>query len=258
MKRWMILNGKRILPAAFCAAAVCAAAVLSLGRAAFLSASAEPHHYPIRRVQTAEQKVALSFDSDSDDQETQRLLAVLRRYHVQSTFFVTGAWVDKYPASAKAIADAGHELGNHSDTHPRLTRLNRAQLSEQISACSRKVQAAAGVRPALFRPPYGGGDARVVAAAESLGLLCVEWDVDSLDWRNLTPRQIAERVTEQVRPGSIVLFQNGAKNTAAALPKILDTLLSEGYSVVPVSRLVYSSGFVVDETGLQRKADSEN
>lgn len=251
----IVLSEKKLVSLFCCAVLLAAAAVLTLHGVLAAMTSAEAGLYPIRCVQTQEKKIALTFDADTDNLETQKLIEILRRYHVKSTFFVVGAWVGKYPESLQALTAAGHEIGNHSNTHPHMTGRSRADMAAQMADCSRRIETAAGVRPKFFRAPYGDTGPEVVAAAQSLGMVSVEWSVDSFDWRNLPPGQIARRVIDQARPGAIVLLHCGAKNTATALPEILETLQAEGYQIVPVSLLLYQDHFIVTESGVQVRTD---
>lgn len=164
---------------------------------------------------------------------------------------MVGAWVDKYPESVKALAKAGHEVCNHSNTHPHMPKLSQGEMTEQITECSRKIQSITGTAPLLFRPPYGDYNNAVIHTVNGLKMVPIQWNVDSLDWKNPSPQQIEKRVLSQVKPGSIVLFHNGAKNTPAALPSILQTLQAQGYKIVPVSQLVYKSNYTIDVAGMQ-------
>lgn len=207
---------------------------------------------PIYCVDKGEEKIcAISFDAAWGNEDTAELISILEKYNVKTTFFVVGDWVDKYPESVKQLADAGHEIMNHSNKHPHMTKLSDEQMKSEINACSDKIQAITGVRPILFRPPYGDYNDRVVSNARSINHYTIQWDVDSLDWKDLEPEAIYDRVTKRVSPGSIVLFHNAAKNTPAALPKILDKLIGDGYKIVPISQLIYKENFKINNAGKQ-------
>ncbi|WP_457945268.1 polysaccharide deacetylase family protein [Caproiciproducens sp. LBM24188] len=249
--KWMIISEKRVV-GVLCGICFLAVAAMAAPNVLSEAAFSESRAIPIRSVQTSEKRAALTFDADSDDLETRRLLEVLQRYQVKCTFFTVGAWAEKYPESIRAITAQGHEIGNHSATHPHLSALSRQQISAQMQSCSRSIQNARGARPTLFRPPYGESESVVAQVARSLQMTCVLWNVDSMDWINLPPREISERVVTQVEPGSIVLLHcGGARNTASALPRILKTLQSEGYELVPVSQLLYPEPYAVTEAGVQ-------
>jgi len=108
-----------------------------------------------------------------------------------------------------------------------------------------------GVRPTLFRPPYGEYDDHVITTTRAAGLEPIQWDVDSLDWKDLSAGDITKRVTSKVQPGSIVLFHNAAKHTPEALPGILENLIGQGYTLVPISELILPGNYTIDHTGRQ-------
>ena len=181
------------------------------------------------------------------------------QFQIKATFFVVGEWVDKYPESVKALHDAGHEIMNHSDTHAHFNSLSADQILADIQACNDKIEAVTGVRPTLVRCPYGEYDNHVVTAIRSAGMEPIQWDVDSLDWKNLSAEEITKRVVSRVCPGSIVLFHNAALHTPEALPDILEALLRDGYTFVPISQLIlpgtYHTDYVIDHTGRQCPAE---
>ena len=207
---------------------------------------------PIYCVDKGEEKIcAISFDAAWGNEDTEKLIKILDEYKVKTTFFVVGSWVDKYPESVKALADAGHEIMNHSDSHPHFSQISDDKLREEIKNCSEKIEKITGKKVDLLRPPYGDYNARVVNCVNDMEHYTIQWSVDSLDWKNLTSEQIHKRVTENIHPGAIVLFHNAAKNTPAALPSILKTLTDDGYKIVPVSKLIYKDNFKIDHTGKQ-------
>ena len=123
-----------------------------------------------------------------------------------------------------------------------------------VNACNDKIEAVTGTRPTLFRCPYGEYDNHVVSAVNSMGMHVIQWNVDSLDWKELSAQEITARVTKQVVPGSIILFHNAALHTPEALPGIIEYLQQEGYEILPVSQLILSGDTVIDHTGRQSKA----
>ncbi|MBQ2695678.1 MAG: polysaccharide deacetylase family protein [Clostridia bacterium] len=207
---------------------------------------------PIYNVDRGEEKVcSLTFDAAWDDADTDRLIEILDRYKVKATFFMVGSWVEKYPESVKKFADHGHEIMNHSDTHPHINQLSEEKVKEEIVGCADKIEAVTGKRPTLFRGPYGEYNNTVIQAAESLGHRVLQWDVDSLDWKDLATEDIVTRVTKRVKPGSIMLFHNGAKNTPAALPQIIEKLQAEGYQFVPATELLLPEPTKINHLGTQ-------
>ncbi len=206
---------------------------------------------PIYCVETEEKKISISFDAAWGNEQTETLIDILDDYGVKTTFFVVGDWVEKFPDSVKALHEAGHEVCNHSDTHPHMPQLSAAEQTAELQACNEKIAAITGVTPTLFRPPYGDYDNTTMTSVESCGMYAVQWDVDSLDWKNPTVEQMVERVTTKVQNGSIVLFHNGAENTPAALPLILEKLQADGYEIVPISELILKENYTIDGTGKQ-------
>ncbi len=221
---------------------------------AVVGASAATRRLPVYSVQRDGKYVSLSFDAAWGNEDTQALIDILGKYQVRATFFVVGDWAEKYPESVLALHEAGHEVMNHSNHHDHFNSLSTSKIIEDVNAASDRIEAVTGVRPTLFRCPYGEYDDHVIAAVESIGVTAVQWDVDSLDWKDYDAKTIFARVTGRVQPGSIVLFHNAALHTPEALPDILEYLLREGYSVVPVSELLLPGETAVDHTGRQHAA----
>ena len=164
--------------------------------------------------------------------------------------------MDKYPESVKALADAGHEIMNHSNTHPHLPQLSREDIIKEIQSADEKIGKITGVRPSLTRVPYGDYNDKVVDTLRGIGHYTIQWDVDSLDWKDLSSKEIYDRVTTKVKNGSIVLFHNAAKHTPQALPMIIENLQSKGFQLIPISKLIYKENFEIDHTGKQIKANT--
>ena len=219
-----------------------------------VGAAATSRDLPVYSVEREGKYVALSFDAAWGNEDTQQLIDILEKYGVKATFFVVGQWVDKYPDSVKALHDAGHEVMNHSDKHPHMTKLSASEIAREVNGCSDKVEAVTGVRPTLFRCPYGEYDDHVIAAVRSQGLTSVQWDVDSLDWKELSASEITKRVTGKVQPGSIVLFHNAGLHTPEALPGIIEYLQREEFTIVPISEILLTGDTFIDHTGRQHAA----
>ena len=156
-------------------------AVLMVAALLPFGASAAQEH-PIYCVQRNDKVVSLTFDAAWGDDHTQTLLNILNQYQVKATFFLVSIWVDAYPNWVKTLADSGMEIMNHSSTHPHLAQLSYSQVQAEVSGCSDKIQAITGVRPTLFRCPYGEYNNTVIRAIHDLGVTPIQWDVDSLDW----------------------------------------------------------------------------
>ena len=164
---------------------------------------------------------------------------------------MVGEWVDKYPESVKALHDAGHEVMNHSNTHAHYPQLSANEVVADLNACNDKIEKVTGTRPTLVRLPYGDYDDNSINAVRSIGMEPIQWDVDSLDWKDLAASEIVQRVTSKVQPGSIVLFHNAALHTPEALPSIIQSLLQEGYTFVPISQIILTGEYTIDHTGRQ-------
>lgn len=162
------------------AAVIAAAMFIAVETPSFVTTAASTKQLPIYSVERDQKMVALSFDAAWGNEDTQTLIDILGKYDVKVTFFVVGEWVDKYPESVKALSDAGHEVMNHSNDHAHFNSLSTDQIIENINACNDKIEAITGVRPTLFRPPYGEYDDHVIAAVRSIGMEPIQWDVEAL------------------------------------------------------------------------------
>lgn len=209
---------------------------------------------PIYCVQREDKVVALSFDAAWGNEDTQELIDILAQYKINTTFFVVGAWVDKYPDSVKALHDAGNEVMSHSDDHAHFASLSAEQIKANINASNDKIEAITGVRPTLFRCPYGEYNDTVISTVNGMGMTAIQWDVDSLDWKGISAADISDRVLKNVKSGSIVLFHNAAENTPEALPGIIEGLIADGYKIVPVSQILLTGDYTIDNTGMQCQA----
>ncbi len=136
---------------------------------------------PIYNVDRGEEKICtLTFDAAWDDADTDQLIEILDRYGVKATFFMVGSWVEKYPESVRKFSSHGHEIMNHSDTHPHINQLSEEKIKEEITKCADKIEAITGKRSALFRGPYGEYNNTVIQSAEALGHKVLQWDVETL------------------------------------------------------------------------------
>ncbi|MCT4604860.1 MAG: polysaccharide deacetylase family sporulation protein PdaB [Marinisporobacter sp.] len=210
---------------------------------------------PIYCVEQDQKKIAISFDAAWGDQYTQGILDTLDKYNVKTTFFLVGFWVDKYPDMVKKIHDKGHEVGNHSSTHPHMSKLSVEQISKELNETGGKIEKITGRKPILFRPPFGDYNNRLIDTAKENGYYTIQWDVDSLDWKELGTQPVVDRVTRNVKNGSIVLFHNNAKYVLEYLPLVIERLQKEGYEIVPISELIMKKDFYVDHTGMQKSKE---
>ena len=223
---------------------------------AIVGVSASSRELPIYSVKRDNKAVCLTFDAAWGNEDTQQLIDILNKYNVKATFFLVGQWVDKYPESVQALADAGMEIGNHSDDHPHMAKLSEKEIIDQLSACNGKIEAITGDEVTLFRCPYGEYDDDVIRTVNSMGMYPIQWNVDSLDWKDLSAADIYSRITANVTSGSIILFHNAAKHTPEALPDIIEYLLAEGYEIVTVSELLLQGNYEIDNTGMMYASGS--
>jgi peptidoglycan/xylan/chitin deacetylase (PgdA/CDA1 family) len=188
--------------------------------------------------------VALTFDAGSSAEPVPHILHALAQRGIRCTFFLTGQWIERYPDAARQIAEAGHELGNHSWSHPAFPSLTDEQIREQLRRTEEIALRVCGrsTKP-LFRPPFGARDERTRSVVAREGYLTIYWTIDSWDSvkKDISPQMITDRVMRYMRPGAIVLMHCGSEATAQALPQLLHLLEAQGYRVVTVSELLRAS-----------------
>lgn len=218
------------------------------------AAAASERKLPIYSVATSEKKISISFDCAWGVEHTDKILDELDRHNVRCTFFAVEFWVEKYPEYAKKVVERGHELGTHSKTHPYMSKLSAAEMQAELTSSSKKIEEVTGVKPTLFRPPYGDYNNQLIETSNKLGLYPIQWDVDSLDWKNLTATELSLRVINGAKEGSIILCHNNGLHTAEALPMIFSTLQNRGFEFVPIGELIYKNNYTVDHTGKQHPA----
>jgi peptidoglycan/xylan/chitin deacetylase (PgdA/CDA1 family) len=189
--------------------------------------------------------VALTLDAGASAAPVPRMLQTLREHNVHITFFLTGAWIKDNPDLAKQIVADGHEIANHTFTHPDLTKLDEESIRKELADTEALMQQTTGAttRP-LFRPPFGAYDQRVLRIVEAEGYLPIYWTLDSLDsvGEPKTPDFLLERITGKLTPeqlrGAIILAHCGSEPTADALPRILDRFAELGLEVKKVSEVL--------------------
>lgn len=154
-------------------------ALVTAGAGITVSSSVDGRELPIYCVDTPEKKIALSFDAAWGNEDTGKILEILRKQDVHVTFFMTGGWVESYPDDVKAILAAGHDLGNHSENHKNMSQLSDEEKKEELMKVHAKVQELTGYEMFLFRPPYGDYDNAVVNVARDCGYYTIQWDVET-------------------------------------------------------------------------------
>lgn len=206
---------------------------------------------PIYSVDTQEKKVSITFDVNWGNDNTIEILDILDKYNVKATFFIIGNWAEDFPELTKEIYKRGHEIGNHSDTHPDFTQVSKERIIREISVADAKIMKITGQGTKLFRCPSGSYNDNALNAVKSAGYYCIQWDVDSIDWKAEGADKEYERVMKKIKPGSIMLFHSDAKFTPTNLPRIIEGLKDKGYSFVKVGDLIYRENYKINLEGKQ-------
>ena len=206
---------------------------------------------PIYYVDTDEKKVAISFDAAWGADKTEKIMSICKEYGVNATFFLVGFWVEDYPEIAKKIAENGFEIGTHSNTHPDMAKLSQEGQRQELETSLNIIEQTTGVKPTLFRAPFGSYNDNLINTATSLGLKTIQWDVDTLDWKGLSGIEIVNRVLNSVKSGSIILCHNNSDHILDALPILLDRLQKKGYEVTNVGNVILDSDYIIDNNGMQ-------
>lgn len=192
--------------------------------------------------------------------DTDELLSILNKNNVKATFFLCGYWVDKYPNEVKKIFESGHDIGNHSDTHPHGAQISLEQNKENIMACHQKIKNLLGIDMFLYRPPFGEYNDTVLKAAKECDYYPIQWDIDSLDWKEYGVQAEIDKVLnhKHLGNGSIILFHNDAKYTPECLDDIIKGLKEKGYEIVPISQLIHKENYYLDHEGRQIPKTEKN
>ena len=183
--------------------------------------------------------IAMTFDDGPSATLTPKLLDLLAAHHIKATFFVIGENVAEHPEIVARAAREGHEIGNHSWSHPNFGKMSDEGVRNQLQRTDDAIKSASGSRPTLMRPPYGSITARQKHWIHNdFGYRVILWDVDPLDWKRPGPAVVRNRILKETRPGSIVLSHDIHPGTIEAMPSTLDELESKGFKFVTVSELI--------------------
>ena len=191
---------------------------------------------PICSVETTEKEVALSINCVENMNNLDNILDTLSKMNSKATFFVTGDIVDKYPNEVKKIINNGNEIGNLGDKYKSFKQMSKDEIRTQMQNCNKKVEGATSTIPKLFRVPYGEYTNAIMNEAENNNMKVVGWNIDSLDYNELTEDEIWERIDENLANGSIILMHNEYMNNN--LENILHNIQGENYKIVRVSDLI--------------------
>lgn len=215
----------------------------------FIAGGSDPVFYnqPIYQGNPGNKEMALTVNVFWGEEHIPKMMEIMRENNVKATFFLGGAWVEKYPELAALIAGEGHEIGSHGYSHPHPDRLSRAGNLKDMQRAEDVIYQATGHRPKLYAPPYGERGPSVLEAAEQAGYTTILWSIDTIDWQLPPPDIVVQRVTEKAHNGAIVLMHPTAP-TVKALPQVIQQLKRDGYQLVTVSRLL--EGLTTANTGV--------
>jgi peptidoglycan-N-acetylglucosamine deacetylase len=203
------------------------------------AAAPGPRPATYAQVRVDQPFIAMTFDDGPSSANTPRLLEILKQRNIKATFFLIGENAASNPDLVRQILADGHEIGNHSWTHPQLSKLSDDRVTAEISKTQDAIKEASGFTPTLLRPPYGAITARQREWIESqFGLSIILWSVDPFDWKRPGASVITQRILSQVRPGAIILSHDIHKQTVDAMPATLDSLIAKGYKFVTVTQLI--------------------
>ncbi len=250
-KFWALSFKKRVAILSILAILIVIFVLSALSGEGVTETFATKSNLPIYCVQKDSKVLSLTFNVLWEDDNIEYILETLDMYDIRATFFVTGKWLDNHSNTAMKIHENGHELANHSDRYEYYTELSSEQVKEDLLACNEKIEAITGKTPTLFRMPYGEYSDGLVTQVRELGMEVIQWDVDSQDWKEASPEQIAERVSMRSTPGAIVLFHTDAKHIQDGFYQSVEKLIQSGYSFVPISELLLTEQATIDHTGRQ-------
>lgn len=196
----------------------------------------------VTKGNTTSKVVALTFDDGSDGTNINKILDILKTNNVKATFFVTGSGINHHPSWIRNIANAGHQVGNHSYSHPDFTKISIAAMQSELARTETAYKNVTGksTKP-IFRAPLGATNATVLKGVGDAGYThTIQWNIDTIDWKGLSSTEITNKVVNNIVPGSIVLMHTGAgaPGTPVALPGMISKLKAKGYKFVTVSELL--------------------
>lgn len=208
---------------------------------------------PVYSVERSDKKISISFDCAWGNEYTKQLLDIMDDYGVKCTFFTVSFWAERYKDDLNEIVKRGHEVGTHSKTHPQMSKLSYDKVNYELDYSCSVIESITGKNVELFRPPFGDYNNQLIDCAEKKGLYTIQWDVDSLDWKNISAKDISMRVISKAKSGSIILCHNNGLHTAESLPLIFADLIGKGYTFVPIGELIYRDGYKISADGRQIK-----
>lgn len=208
---------------------------------------------PVYSVDRSDKRIALTIDAAWDADKTPFILETLAKYNVKATFFLCGVWVKAYPDQVKAIFDAGHTIGNHSLTHPHMTKISQDAVEKEISSLDDLIEKITGQRTVLFRAPFGEYNDDVILTVRSTGHEPIQWDIDTIDWKpERSANTILDTVFKKLDDGSIILCHNNGYKIEEYLPTLIETAQANGFTFVTVDELLLDGETIIDANGVQK------
>ncbi len=211
---------------------------------------------PVYCVSRDDKTIALTIDAAWQDDKTPFILETLKKYNIKATFFLCGFWAEDYPEQVKQIHDAGHQIGNHSATHPHMNKLSAQQIVDELKKFDDCLESIIGQRSTIFRAPYGEYNDNVIKTVRNAGYEVIQWDIDTIDWKEeRSAQQILDTVLPKLKDGSIILCHNNGYKIETYLPTLLETALKQGYRFVTIDELLLDGNTVIDVNGMQKPAE---
>ena len=208
---------------------------------------------PVYGVGRGDNQIALTIDAAWDADKTPFILDTLDKYNIKATFFLCGVWVKQYPDFVKEIAKRGHEIGNHSLTHPHMSRMDSIAIQKELSDLDDMLEELTGRRSTLFRPPFGEYNDTVIKAAHEAGYEVIQWSRDTGDWKqDRSAQTILDGVLKKLLRGDIILCHNNGYKIETYLPVHIETAQQKGFRFVTVSELLLSGETSIDSNGIQQ------
>jgi len=208
---------------------------------------------PVYNVQRDDRMIALTIDAAWDTDKTDFIIAELGRHGIHATFFLCGVWVKAYPDYVKALDAAGHEIANHSLSHPHMNALSAEQIQKEITDLEDIIEGLIGKRSTLFRAPYGEYNNTVIKAVRAIGYEPIQWNRDTIDWKqSRSTEDILNSVLPKLQSGDIILCHNNGYKIEEYLPILIQTALDNGFAFVTVSELLLRGETKIDSNGTQQ------
>lgn len=250
MKFFYSINGYRVKHfAIILVAALFSAILLYVEKDQLAVLSTFNESSAIDSIETKEKRVALTFDISWGEKQALPILDVLKKHGLHTTFFLSGMWAERHPDIVERIAEDGHEIAIQGFQHKNYTEMEDDDIRKDIQLAEAAVGKLINEKTTLLRPPNGNFDKRVLEIANKLNYTVVHWSLNTHDWKNPGTKQIVSNVVDHIEKGDIVLLHasDSAKQTAKALPTIIDELKKQGYALITVSDLIANASIKNNE-----------